>query len=182
MIVLNKIGTWVQLKVVDPLIQILRRGTEPDQLALSAAVGFTLGIFPICGVPIFLCGVAIALLGPLCHAPSVMLANFVITPIEISLIVPFLRFGEFITGGQHFALTPDALKKVLTGQASYEVLQSVLHALLGWLIAAPFIMAILYVVLRPCCRLLVRKFGSIPLSPKKSDLPEMEIILKVRDV
>uniref|UniRef100_A0A7N0UKS8 DUF2062 domain-containing protein n=1 Tax=Kalanchoe fedtschenkoi TaxID=63787 RepID=A0A7N0UKS8_KALFE len=147
MIVLNKIWTWVQLKVVDPLIQILRRGTEPDQLALSAVVGFTLGIFPICGVPIFLCGVAIALLGPLCHAPSVMLANFVITPIEISLIVPFLRFGEFITGVQYFPLTPDALKKVLTGQASYEVLQSVLHVLLGWLIAALFIMAVLYLVL-----------------------------------
>uniref|UniRef100_A0A7N0UL47 DUF2062 domain-containing protein n=1 Tax=Kalanchoe fedtschenkoi TaxID=63787 RepID=A0A7N0UL47_KALFE len=147
-----RIWTWVQLKVVDPLIQILRRGTEPDQLALSAVVGFTL--------------VAIALLGPLCHAPSVMLANFVITPIEISLNVPFLRFGEFITGVQYFPLTPDALKKVLTGQASYQVLQSVLHVLLGWLIAAPFIMAVLYLVLLPCCRLLVRKFGSNPPSPK----------------
>lgn len=29
------------------------RGTEPDQLALSAAVGFTLGIFPIVGKTIF---------------------------------------------------------------------------------------------------------------------------------
>lgn len=47
-----------------------------------------------------------------------------------SLIVPFLRFGEVITGGPHFALTSDALKKVLTGQASYEVLQSVFHAVL----------------------------------------------------
>ncbi|CAM8926915.1 hypothetical protein QQ045_021418 [Rhodiola kirilowii] len=181
MVLVNKIGNWVQHKVVDPLIHILRRGTEPDQLALSASVGFTLGIFPIVGVPIFLCGVAIALLGPLCHAPSVMLANLVITPIELSLVVPFLRFGEVITGGPHFALTSDALRKVVTGQASYEVLQSVLHALLGWLVAAPFIMAVLYVVLRPCCRLLVRKFGSNPLSPKKSDLSEMEVVLKVRD-
>ena len=43
-------------------------------------------------------------------------------------MVPFLRLGEVITGGPHFLLTSDAFKKVLTGQASKEVLQSILHA------------------------------------------------------
>lgn len=45
-----------------------------------------------------------------------------------SLVVPFLRFGEIITGGSHFPLTSDALKKVFTGQASHEVLISIAHA------------------------------------------------------
>lgn len=45
-----------------------------------------------------------------------------------SLLVPFLRFGEILSGGPHFPLTADALKKVLTGQASWEVLLSVAHA------------------------------------------------------
>lgn len=45
-----------------------------------------------------------------------------------SLVVPFLRFGEAITGGPRFPFTSDALKKVLTGQASREVLLSILHA------------------------------------------------------
>lgn len=35
------------------------------------------------GVTVILCGMAIALLGTLCHAPSVMLANFIATPIEL---------------------------------------------------------------------------------------------------
>ncbi|XXG41074.1 hypothetical protein AAC387_Pa01g1620 [Persea americana] len=60
-----------------------------------------------------------------------------------SLVVPFLRFGEVISGSNHFPLTSDALRKVVTGQASREVLFSILHALLGWLIAAPFILGIL---------------------------------------
>jgi hypothetical protein len=47
---------------------------------------------------------------------------------NFSLIVPFLRFGEFMSGGPHFPLTSDALKKVLTGQASHEVILSVVHA------------------------------------------------------
>ncbi|KAF2290876.1 hypothetical protein GH714_016075 [Hevea brasiliensis] len=123
----STMNDWFNKKILDPFYQILSRGMEPKQLAFSAALGITLGIFPICGVTVLLCGIAIALLGSLCHAPTVMLANFVATPIELSLVVPFLRFGEVISGGPHFPLTSDALKKVLTGQASHEVLLSIAH-------------------------------------------------------
>ncbi|MBA0737553.1 hypothetical protein Gogos_011010, partial [Gossypium gossypioides] len=40
-------------------------------------------------------------------------------------MVPFLRFGELLTGGEPFELTSDALNKVLTGQASTELLFSI---------------------------------------------------------
>ncbi|KAL3638642.1 hypothetical protein CASFOL_016549 [Castilleja foliolosa] len=59
--------------------------------------------------------------------------------VDEGLIIPFLRFGEFITGGPHFPLSSDALKKVFTGQASKDVLHSIFHALLGWAVAAPFL-------------------------------------------
>ncbi|XP_043707515.1 uncharacterized protein LOC122656887 [Telopea speciosissima] len=173
--------SWFNRKVVDPLLQILHRGAEPKQLAFSTALGFTLGVFPICGVTFFLCGMAIALLGSRCHSPSVMLANFVATPVELSLVIPFLRFGEVISGGPHFPLTSDALKKVFTGQASWEVLLSIAHALLGWLIAAPFILGALYLVLLPCFKYLVSKFGPTPSSPKKQLHSPREVKLKVRD-
>ncbi|XP_010252390.1 PREDICTED: uncharacterized protein LOC104593964 [Nelumbo nucifera] len=173
---------WFNKKVVDPLVQILRRGAEPKQLAFSVALGLTLGVFPICGVTVFLCGMAITLLGSLCHAPSVMLANFVATPIELSLVVPFLRFGEVISGGPHFPLTSDALKKVLTGHASQDVLLSIVHALLGWLVAAPFILTILYVIFLPIFKYLVPKFSTLPSSPNKPLISHTDVRLKVRDV
>ncbi|XP_008786459.1 uncharacterized protein LOC103704795 [Phoenix dactylifera] len=169
--------SWLNKKIVDPLKQIVRRGAEPKQLAFSTALGLTLGVFPICGTTVFLCGMALALFGNRCHAPSVMLANFVATPIELSLVIPFLRLGEVISGGPHFPLTSDALKKVVTGQASWEVLLSVLHALLGWIIAAPFILGMLYTAFVPCFKFLVHKFGGIPSSPKKDEDKH-----KVRDV
>ncbi|GMN34571.1 hypothetical protein TIFTF001_044918 [Ficus carica] len=125
---------------------------------------------------------AIAVLGLRCHAPTVMLANFIATPIELSLVVPFLRFGEVISGGSHFPLTSDALKKVLTGQASHDVLLSIAHALLGWLVAAPFILVALYILFLPCFKILVRKFSVIPSSPKKPVHSHSELKLKVRDV
>ncbi|KFK32023.1 hypothetical protein AALP_AA6G190100 [Arabis alpina] len=162
----GRLKAWFNKKITDPLLQILRRGTEPKQLAFSAALGITLGIFPICGVPVFLCGVAIAFLGSACHAPTVMLANIMATPVELALVVPFLRLGEKVTGGPHFPLTSDALKKVFTGQASQEVFLSIGNALLGWLVATPFFLVTLYVMLLPCFKILVRKFGAVPSTPK----------------
>ncbi|CAI9754260.1 unnamed protein product [Fraxinus pennsylvanica] len=176
------LGPWARKRIVDPLLQILRRGAEPKQLAFSGALGITLGVFPICGVTVFLCGMAIAVLGSLCHAPTVMLTNFIATPVELSLVIPFLRFGEFITGGPHFPLTSDAFKKVLTGQASREVVQSIVHALLGWVVATPFIMGTLYILLLPCFKILVRKFSTGSSSPKKPPHFHTEVRLKVRDV
>lgn len=175
------LGSWLHNKIVEPLLQILRRGAEPKQLAFSSALGFTLGLFPICGVTVFLCGIAIAMLGSHCHPASVMLANFVATPVELSLVVPFLRLGEAICGGPHFPLTSDAFKKVLTGQASAEVLLSIVHVLLGWLFAAPFIMALLYVLFLPCYKVLVRRFSSDTSSPKKPLYSSAEVKLKVRN-
>nr|XP_034900017.1 uncharacterized protein LOC118037945 isoform X1 [Populus alba] len=169
---------WLDKKIVDPLYQILRRGLEPKQLAFSTALGIALGIFPICGVTVLLCGLAIALLGSLCHAPTVLLANFIATPIELSLVVPFLRLGEVMSGGPPFPLTSDALKKVLTGQASREVILSIAHALLGWLVAAPFILAALYIIFLPCFKVLVHKFSTVQSSPMKPSNSLAEISLR----
>ncbi|XP_022152470.1 uncharacterized protein LOC111020189 [Momordica charantia] len=174
--------SWFSRKIVDPLLKILQRGAEPKQLAFSAALGLTLGLFPICGVTVFLCGFAIALLGSLCHAPTVMLANFIATPIELSLVVPFLRFGEAISGGPRFPFTPDALKKIFTGQASYEVLLSIAHLLLGWLVAAPFILCTGYLLFLPCFKILVSKFSTVSSSPRKPTNSHSDAKLKARDI
>lgn len=171
---------WARGKL-DPLLVILKKGAEPKQLALSSALGITLGIFPICGTTVILCGVAAALLGSSIHTPTLMLANFVAMPIELSLVVPFLRLGEIISGGAHFALSSDALRMVITGQASRDVLLGVLHVLIGWAVTAPFILVVLYVVFIPCFKVLVRKFSSHPPSPKKTHHPEPEPKPKIRD-
>ncbi|XP_024163509.1 uncharacterized protein LOC112170447 isoform X1 [Rosa chinensis] len=162
---------WLNKKIVEPLLEILRKGAEPKLLAFSAALGFTIGLFPICGTTVIICGLAIASLGSHCHAPTVMVINLIATPIELSLMVPFLRFGEYVSGGPHFPLTSDALKKVLTLQASHEVLLSIAHALLGWLVAAPFIFAAVYILSLPLFKVLVHKFSTRPLSPKRSLSP-----------
>ncbi|KAL8110126.1 uncharacterized protein LOC141673076 [Apium graveolens] len=175
-------SSWLQEKFFDPLLVVLQRGAEPSELAFSAAVGITFGIFPICGVTVFLCGLAIAALGSRCNAPTVIMANCIATPVELSLIIPFLRLGEFLTGGDHFPLTSDALKMIFKGQASQEILQSVFRAMLGWLVAAPIILAALYLVFLPCFTIMVRRYNSGPPSPRTPLLSLSDVNLKVRDV
>jgi hypothetical protein len=120
----------------------------------------------IAGTTVILGGVAVAMLGSRCNAVTVMVLNLAATPLELSLIIPFLRLGEAITGSGHFPLTADALKNVLTGHASKDVLLSIVHAMLGWLIAAPFVLGVLYMVSVPCFKVLVDRFGGIPSSPR----------------
>lgn len=134
-----------------------------------------------------------------------------------SLVVPFLRLGENVTGGPHFPLTSDALKKVFTGQASQDVFLSIGNAvsklqwdrlvpfprltlwssklsvfhffffyflwllqLLGWLVATPFFFIALYVVLMPCFKILVRKFGAVASTPKTPTSVDIELNPKPR--
>ncbi|CAK8575212.1 unnamed protein product [Lathyrus sativus] len=174
--------TWFQHKFTDPVLLVLRGGAEPKQLSFSAALGITLGVFPICGVTVLLCGVAITLLGSFVNAPILLLANCFATPIELSLIIPFLRLGEFITRSPHFTLSSDVLKKVLTGQASKQVLLSIANALLGWLVASPLILASLYISFLPCFKFLIRKLSSPPSSPRMPLQPLSDIGSKARDV
>uniref|UniRef100_A0ACD5TZJ0 Uncharacterized protein n=2 Tax=Avena sativa TaxID=4498 RepID=A0ACD5TZJ0_AVESA len=157
---------WLNAKVVDPMLQVIQRGAEPKQLAFSAALGLTIGIFPICGTTVIIGGFAVAILGARCNAVTVMVLNLAATPLELSLIIPFLRLGEALTGSPPFPLTSDAFKMVITGHASKDVLLSIGHAILGWLVAAPVVMVVLYTGSIPCFKYLVGRFGGIPSSPR----------------
>ncbi|KAF1866329.1 hypothetical protein Lal_00024335, partial [Lupinus albus] len=95
-----------------------------------------------------------------------------------SVNVPFLGCGKVITAGPHFPLTSDALNKILAGQASREGLLSVAHALLGWLVASPFIFGTLYVVLLPCFKILLSKFSNPPLSETEPLQSHSEAVFK----
>eukprot|EP01018_Ginkgo_biloba_P013160 Gb_21067 [translate_table: standard] len=154
---------WVQSKVLDPFLVILRRGLEPKLLSISAALGITLGVFPVYGVTIILCAIAASCLGPSCHVPTLMLANLIATPLEIGLLVPFLRLGEWASGGEHFLLTSDALWKLLSGQANHAIVYGLLHALIGWAILAPLLLGCFYVIFFPLFWCLIRRFGVDPL-------------------
>jgi hypothetical protein len=44
------------------------------------------------------------------------------------LVVPFIRLGECVVGGENFLLTPNALWLAITGRATHAILFGLLHA------------------------------------------------------
>jgi uncharacterized protein (DUF2062 family) len=80
--------------VVQILVQALRQGTTPRKLAVTCALGLVMGIFPVFGVTTLLClGVAIWLK---LNVPVIQLINFLVAPVQILLMIPFIKAGAYV--------------------------------------------------------------------------------------
>lgn len=111
----------------------LSQGISPRRLALTLALGFAVGCIPVVGVPTVLCA-ALAFAFRL-NLPAIQAANYVVMPLQLILIVPFVRLGQrllpnaprFLPGA--FLHLPSLhLAASLSGLAG--------QALLAWLLVA----------------------------------------------
>src|SRR5512145_1002136 len=92
---------------LEPIRHQLTQGVTPRALALSLAVGFGLGTFPVLGATAILCAVAAAALR--LNHPAIQLVNFIAYPLQLLLLVPLLRAGAALLGAPVEALTLDGL-------------------------------------------------------------------------
>src|ERR1041384_3885230 len=89
-------ASFVRRRIVEPVLDLLRQGVTPEKLALSLAFGLGIGICPVLGVSTVLCTViAIALR---LNLPAIQLVNYLASPLQIVLIIPFVRVGETLLG------------------------------------------------------------------------------------
>jgi len=117
----------------------LRQGITPRRLAFTLVLGFAIGCSPILGVTSAMCGIiAIAFEFNL---PAIQAANWVAAPMQLILIVPFVRLGERLTGfssGQAVQISTMLHNSPLAIMAKMGSLAGL--ALLAWLvIAIPFV-------------------------------------------
>jgi uncharacterized protein (DUF2062 family) len=76
----------------------LSQGISPRRLALTLALGFAIGCIPVIGIPTLLCAtVALALR---LNLPAIQVANYAAMPLQLALIVPFMRLGRWLVSGQ----------------------------------------------------------------------------------
>lgn len=87
----------------------LRQGISPRKLALTLALGFAIGCIPVVGLPTALCFVVAMALR--LNVPAIQAANYMAMPLQVVLILPFIRLGGwlFAWGHQQPALTADTL-------------------------------------------------------------------------
>ena len=129
----------------------LRQGVSPGKLAVTLALGCAVGCIPVVGIPTVLCaGLALALR---LNLPAIQAANYAVMPLQLMLIVPFVRLGgwlfassrsQTITSQSFLRLSPMGLFTQMGALAA--------HALVAWLmVATPAVLlmtAMLTVMLR----------------------------------
>lgn len=151
---------FLRRRIGDPLLLLLKQGFGPETLALSLALGATLGLFPVLGATTALCGAAgIAL--RLSH-PALQVANYAVYPLQVSLILVFVRLGERLVGAAPMPFSVERLllffrEDPLAFLARFG--ETGLHGVLGWLAVAPLAAGALYVGLVPLLRYTARRLA-----------------------
>lgn len=144
------VRNWLRRRILEPLLALLRQGISPNRLALCVAIGVVVGNIPILGVSTLLCA-AIALVFRL-NLPAIQLVQAAMAPTQILLIIPFVRFGEWIL---RLPPQPLSIKEGLallargTGHAIVVLWDAILHAGLAWIVVAPIAVLLLYKLLTP---------------------------------
>ncbi len=141
---------WWQERVAAVIVAQLVQGVSPQKIALSIALGLSLGIIPILGVTTALC--AIAAIRLRLNQPIIQLVNWLVYPLQLGLLLVFIRIGEWMTHAPpvNFSV-PDIIGKFHEPPMKFcqEFGMAGLHGLIAWLFIAPLLAAITYSVLAP---------------------------------
>ena len=108
------------------------------------------GTFPVIGTTTALCA-AIAVAFRL-NQVAIQAANYAVYPLQIVLLIPFMRLGERVTGAEHLPLTSSAIVAAFMSGFShaFRTLSIALaHAALGWALCAIPAALALYAFMRP---------------------------------
>jgi uncharacterized protein (DUF2062 family) len=124
----------------------LRQGISPRRLALTLALGFAIGCIPVVGIPTVLCaGLALALK---LNLPAIQAANYVVMPLQVALIVPFVRLGGWLfTFGSSRAVESGSLLHTSPLELLLRMGGLAGQAMLGWLVIALPAVALMTVTL-----------------------------------
>jgi uncharacterized protein (DUF2062 family) len=134
----------------EKVLEYLQCGLAPRQLAFTLALGFAIGCIPLLGVTTAICALLALVLR--LNMPAIQAANWVAMPLQVVLLIPFLRLGQWLFRGQSIAFNAKALA-VQIEAAPWHVLVQMSglfgHALLAWLLTAGPALLLMTVLLTP---------------------------------
>ena len=140
---------FIPKKIFNLLKNLLKEGITPEKLALSLSCGITIGSFPILGSTTVIC-IVIALALRL-NLIAILLGNWLVYPLQLMLIVPFILLGDRLLGSPAIS-NPQALSALFRSdmlEAFRVMSDAVFHAIVGWAAAAPIALLCLYLIFLP---------------------------------
>jgi len=78
----------------DKITALFRQGLTPKEIALSIIVSGLIGIIPVLGVSTFM--ITTLSLKSKLNLPLMIAFNYLMWPVQILLIIPFIRIGGFV--------------------------------------------------------------------------------------
>lgn len=150
--------SFLNRKVIRPLLELLRQGATPEKLALSVALGVVFGLVPAIGWNTAMCAI-VAFVWKL-NLPAIQLVNYSLYPVQLALILPFFRLGEKLFRAPHLPLNvPQIYAMIHTDMwgAIRLLWGTTWHAITVWALLAPFVAAVVYFALVPAFRRVIQR-------------------------
>lgn len=140
---------FFERRILTPILIQIKQGVTPHQIALAISLGAVIGIFPIIGSTTVLC-LIVGILFKL-NQPTLQIFNYLVYPLQILLVLVFVRIGEFAFNANSISFYPSQLKQEFFADPLIFFQRfglAGLHAIVAWTISAPFITIIIYSTLR----------------------------------
>jgi len=139
----------------------------PRDLALAVAIGLVLGTFPVIGTTTLLCiaaSIALRL-----NLPAMQSVNWIVSPLQLILLIPFFNLGGVLFGGGHVAVSLGGLIGMMQTDllgTIREFLFVTLRAVGAWILLAPIAAALIYALVLPLFTRLHREFVRLRVDPR----------------
>lgn len=139
--------TWIYNKLVAPFVQLLKQGVSPEKIALTIALGISLGTVPVLGSTTTLC--TLAALRLRLNLAAMLAVNWAVYPLQIALLIPFLRAGAWLFRVEGPKLTVMQIFGMIRASVWHTITvlwTATMHALVVWAIAGAIATALVYFV------------------------------------
>lgn len=149
--------SFFKRNVADPVRALLWEGITPERIARSLAVGFAVGCAPVLGSGTILC--TLAAVAFRLNLPAIQAANWLSYPVQLALLIPFFRAGEFLFGADPISLSPAELVAMFRADfwGSIAALGSTTwHAVVVWAFVAGAFIPLATAALVPALRRIPR--------------------------
>jgi uncharacterized protein (DUF2062 family) len=158
---ISRLNRFWRERVLALILGQLAQGITPEKIALTIALGLNLGLFPILGATTMLCllvGVWLKL-----NQPVIQLINWLASPLQLMMILVFVRIGEWIMRAQRVSFSiPELIRRFRASPTKFfqEFGLTGLHGIVAWLVIAPFLTMLIYFTLLPLLKKLALKKAS----------------------
>ena len=139
----------IRQRLKSKAIEWLRQGISPRRLALTLALGFAIGCIPVVGLPTLVC-ICVALALRL-NVPAIQAANYAAMPLQLALIVPFVKLGGRMIAAAP-GQSPVALLRLTPLHMASQLGWLAGQAMLAWLLVAVPAVLLITLLLTPMLR------------------------------